>query len=185
MRRRPWEDDEDVDRVAHPAPPSKSRLKRDHLALQALGRELVECPDRIYKRLPLPDRVREGADLGRRLNRGALQRQLRHLAGVLETEDHATIRAALAAALVPDVNEVRRLHRLEQWRDRLLTEGDAALEALVAEYPEAGRAELRQLVRSARQAVDPTMAARGARALFQTLKALDRAASDTAARVDQ
>jgi ribosome-associated protein len=182
MRRRPWEDDEDVDRVAHPAPPSKSRLKRDHLALQALGRELVECPDRIYKRLPLPDRVREGADLGRRLNRGALQRQLRHLAGVLETEDHATIRAALAAALVPDVNEVRRLHRLEQWRDRLLTEGDAALEA---EYPEAGRAELRQLVRSARQAVDPTMAARGARALFQTLKALDRAASDTAARVDQ
>lgn len=185
MRRRPWEDDEDVDRVAHPTPPSKSRLKRDHLALQALGRELVECPDRIYKRLPLPDRVREGADLGRRLSRGALQRQLRHLAGVLETEDHAAIRTALAAAQVPDAAEVRRLHRLEQWRDRLLAEGDVALEALVGEYPGADRAALRQLVRSARQADDQTTAARGARALFQALKALDRAASDTPARVDQ
>ena len=185
MRRRPWEDDEDVDRVAHPTPPSKSRLKRDHLALQALGREIVECPDRIYRRLPLPDRVREGADLGRRLSRGALQRQLRHLAGVLETEDHASIRAALAAAQVPDVAEVRRLHRLEQWRDRLLAEGDTALEALVLEYPTADRVALRQLVRSARQAGDSAMAGRNARALFQALKALERARADPTARVDQ
>lgn len=185
MRRRPWQDDEEVDRLAQPGPPSKSRLKRDHQALQALGQELVECPEGLYKRLPLPDAVREAANVGRKLSRGALQRQLRHLGGVLEREDHAAIRAALAAARVPALAEVRRLHRLEQWRDRLLAEGDAALEDLLHEYPQAGRAELRQLVRSARQSTDPAQASRGARALFQALKTLDRAAQEGADRVDQ
>lgn len=165
-------------------PPSKSRIKRDHLALQALGRELVECPERIFLRLALPERIREEARIGRTLERGALQRQLRHLGGMLAHEDHAAIRAALQRAVTPDVAETRRLHRLEQLRETLLTGEQGAQEALIREYPGLDRQQLRQLVRAARQeAASGTTPPRATRALFQFLKQLDL--ESKAARVDQ
>lgn len=154
-------------------PKSRSQLKREHQALQALGRELVELPDAVLRRLDLPDEIREAVTTGRRLQRGALQRQLRHLGGMLASTDHATIRAALAALQAPSRAEVRRLHALEALRDGLLRDGDDAIDALVARHPDADRVRLRQLVRNARREAGLAASPRAARALFQFLKALD------------
>lgn len=154
---------------------SKSQYKREHHALQALGRSLVEAPESLLKRLPLPERVREEVMVGRRLQRGALQRQLRHLAGVLEDEDHAAIRAALSAALEPGVVEIRRLHELEAMREALLRDGDQAIADVTARYPDVDIQQLRQLVRNARQATGAEASPRAARALFQFLKSSCRA----------
>ena len=41
------------------------------------------------------------------------------------------------------------MHRVEDWRDRLLAEGDKALAALLDDYPQADRQQLRTLVRNA------------------------------------
>jgi ribosome-associated protein len=149
---------------------SKSQLKREHLALNALGRKLIELPDGLLKRLPLTDRVREEVLVGRKLQRGALQRQLRHLAGVLVDEDHQLIRTALKAALEPGVNEIRRLHELEALRDALLRDGDAAIDTLSARYPGLDHRQLRQLVRNAREAQARESSPRAVRQLFQFLK---------------
>ncbi|MBM4228745.1 MAG: DUF615 domain-containing protein [Gammaproteobacteria bacterium] len=167
------------------APKSRSQIKREHHALQDLGRELVECPERLFKRLPLPERIREEALVGRRLQRGALQRQLRHLGGLLEREDHAAIRRALTVAREPDAAGIRHLHALERLRDALIAEGDGPLEKLAVQFPNLDRQHLRQLVRSARQeATREIETPRAARALFQFLKAL-HAKDEAPQRVDQ
>jgi ribosome-associated protein len=157
---------------------SKSQYKREHLALQALGKDLVEVPERLLKRLPLSERLLEAVYLGRKLQRGALQRQLRHLGGLLEEEDHAVIRAALKAAREPGVTEIRRLHELEALRDALLRDGDEVVETLAQRYPTLDRQQLRQLVRNARQEAEREQAPRAARALFQFLKHLLASAAD-------
>ena len=43
---------------------SKSQLKRDRHALQALGRTLIGLSDRLLKRLPLPEDLREAIHTG-------------------------------------------------------------------------------------------------------------------------
>jgi ribosome-associated protein len=154
---------------------SRSQLKREHHALQALGRELVELPDAIFRRLALPEQIREAAMTGRRLQRGALQRQLRYLGGLLAGADHAAIRAALAALQAPARGEVRRLHALEALRERLLREGDTAIAALLAQHPDADRIRLRQLVRYARREAELATTPRAARELFRFLKSLNPA----------
>ena len=158
---------------------SKSQYKREHLALQALGKDLVEVPERLLKRLPLSERVLEAVTLGRKLQRGALQRQLRHLGGLLEEEDHEVIRAALTAAREPGVVEIRRMHELEALRAALLREGDAVVESLAQRFPALDRQQLRQLVRNARQETEREQAPRAARALFQFLKRLLTAPTGT------
>jgi ribosome-associated protein len=179
MRETEWQDE------AGEAPKSRSQIKREHHALQDLGRELVECPERLFKRLPLPEKIREEALVGRRLQRGALQRQLRHLGGLLEREDHAAIRQALNAAREPDAASIRRLHALERLRDALIAEGDGPLEKLADEFPALDRQHLRQLVRNARQeATRQVETPRATRALFQFLKAL-YAQDEAPERVDQ
>lgn len=161
-------------------PKSKSQYKREHLALQALGKDLVEVPERLLKRLPLSERLLEAVYLGRKLQRGALQRQLRHLGGLLEEEDHVVIRAALKAAREPGVAEIRRMHELEALREALLREGDAVVESLAQRYPALDRQQLRQLVRNAKQEAEREQAPRAARALFQFLKRLLAPAVDPA-----
>lgn len=163
---------------------SKSWYKREHLALQALGKALVEVPERLLKRLPLSERLLEAVYSGRKLQRGALQRQLRHLGALLEVEDHAAIRTALKAAREPGVAEIRRLHELEALRDALLRDGDPVVEILARQYPDVDRQQLRQLVRNARQETAREQSPRAARALFQFLKRLQSRATEVA-RVTQ
>lgn len=151
---------------------SKSQHKREHLELQALGKDLVEVPERLLKRLPLSERLLEAVYLGRKLQRGALQRQLRYLGALLEVEEHAVIRAALKVAREPGVAEIRRLHELEALRDALLRDGDVVVETLARRYPDLDRQQLRQLVRNAQQEAEREQSPRAARALFQFLKRL-------------
>src|SRR5690606_5525597 len=58
------------------------------------------------------------------------------------------IRDALDAGGEAARRETALLHRIEAWRDRLLEDGDEALAALLAEYPQADRQQLRQLARN-------------------------------------
>lgn len=164
---------------------SKSQQKRAHLELQALGKTLVELPESLLKRLPLSARLRDEVMAGRKLQRGALQRQLRYLAGVLEREDHAMLRAALKAAQEPGLDEIRRLHELEALRDALLRDGDLAIESLSGRFPDVDRTQLRQLVRNARQEHAQGLTPRASRELFRFLKQLTaRWPATDASRVD-
>ncbi|HXD83618.1 MAG TPA: ribosome biogenesis factor YjgA, partial [Rudaea sp.] len=80
------------------------------------------------------------------------------------------------AALEHDRDHTRRetasLHRIEQWRDRLIGEGDTALDEFMQQFPSLDRQHLRQLTRNARAERDGQKPLHAFHELFRTLREL-------------
>lgn len=133
--------------------PSRKQNRREALEVLALAEALVGLPDGRLAKLPVPDSLMPHiADTRRITSHIARKRQMAFLAKQMRREDEATLEAlrdALDAGGEAARIDTARLHRAEQWRLRLLDEGDTALTALLAEYPNADRQKLRQLVRNA------------------------------------
>ena len=66
-----------------------------------------------------------------------------------------------------------RFHALERWRDRLIAEGDSALEGFVELYPDADVQHLRGLVRHAQHEVARNKPPAAARKVFKYIRELD------------
>lgn len=108
--------------------PSKSALKRQDQALKALGEELVGLNPGQLDQLPLDERLRDAIDAARQMRaHGALRRQRQLIGKLLRSADADAIRAGMTALNRESVVEKRRFRRAEEWRDRLLAEGHAAI----------------------------------------------------------
>ena len=133
--------------------PSRKQNRREALEVLALAEALVGLPDGRLAKLPVPDSLMPHiADTRRITSHIARKRQMAFLAKQMRREDEATLEAlrdALDAGGEAARIDTARLHRAEQWRLRLLDDGDTALAALLDEYPHADRQRLRQLVRNA------------------------------------
>jgi ribosome-associated protein len=105
----------------------------------------------------------------------AHKRQLAFLAKHMRREDDAVldaIRDALDVNSETSRREVAALHRAEDWRERLLKDGDTALSALLEEYPHADRQQLRTLLRNAQAEKAKNKPPRAFREIYQVLRAL-------------
>ena len=151
---------------------SKSQRKRDALALQSLAEALTRLPDAQLEGIPLPADLREAVLAARRLERGAYRRQIRYLGRLLRAVDATPIQSAVDACHSASHEDKARFKRLERWRERLLEEGDAAVAALLDEYPGADAQQLRQLLRNARREHSEGRPPRSLRELFRFLRAL-------------
>lgn len=144
------EDDTDDDTDAQP---SKSARKREMLGYQQLAESLIRLPASQLEHIDLPDALRDGLVAARKLQRAALRRQLRYLSHLIDEQtDAAALQEAHDRELRPGREETARLHRLERWRERMLEQGDTAVEGFLADHPEADRQQLRNLVRTAQRA---------------------------------
>ena len=153
--------------------PSKSARKRDALALQKLGEELIAAPDELLARLELPERLQDAIREARRItSRGAMVRQRQFIGKLMRGIDAEPVRALLASRHDVDRTEAARFRRVEQWRDRLLAEGDSALEALLAAHPQAARAALASLLARVRDEQARGRPPAAARELFRALREL-------------
>jgi ribosome-associated protein len=151
--------------------PSKSQRKREAAALQSLAVSMVDLPDEKLARLPLPDRLHEAIVECRRItSHGALRRQHQYLGRLMRGTEVDPIREALAILEREAEGRTRHFHLLERWRDRLISEGDDALDALLAEHPRLERAPIRRFVRDARREAARELPPRAARALFRHLR---------------
>ncbi|MBN2192889.1 MAG: DUF615 domain-containing protein [Polyangiaceae bacterium] len=159
------------------AGPSRSQKKRDAREVGDLGAALVRLGPAALKRLPIDDELRDAVGACRGMQRGALARHLRFLGKLLRSRDHAAIAQAMADVGQASGAEILREKAVESWRERLLGGGDAELSALLAEYPEADRQAIRQLVRQGREEPTGARAQRARRELFRQLRALLAAAA--------
>ncbi len=161
----PTDDEEEIFLI------SKSQLKRESHALTDLGKELVELAPSKLKTIPLSDNLEEAVALARRLKSGSgRKRQLQYIGKLLRSTDVEPIIAAMDALKLEHAHENARLHKLEQWRDRLIEEGDSALGELLAEHPDADRQHLRQLLRNAQKEQKQNKPPKSARELFKYLR---------------
>jgi ribosome-associated protein len=154
--------------------PSKSQRKRDARVLFELGRDLVTANKKTLQRLPLDPRLREAVEQARSIKSHiAHKRQLQHIAGILRGIDATPIAEALDAIRMEARQLTVRHHRVEAWRDRLLSEGDAALQALLSTHASIESQTIRQLVRNARREAEREKPPTSARKLFRLLRELD------------
>lgn len=153
---------------------SKSQIKREMQALRDLGKELVDLPVSVLKKIDLSEAVYEAVRLAQGLKREALRRQLQHIGKLLREEDEAAIRQALAQIAQPQRDEVRALHEIEHWRDRLINGDDEIINQLVDRFPSAERQQLRTLVRNARKERELDKPPKSSRLLFKYLKELQQ-----------
>lgn len=158
---------------------SKSQLKRDATALQKIGEELVKLREAQLDKIPLPDFLREAVDTARRItSHGARRRQLQYIGRLMREVDPAPIRQALDTLQGTGREAAAQFHRLERWREELITKGDAALGELLTEYPQADSQHLRQLIRNARREQEHGTPKGAGRALFRYLRELTEAQDD-------
>jgi ribosome-associated protein len=152
---------------------SKSQRKRDSKSLQQLGARLVELDPALLATLPIEETLGEAIALARRLDkqRGARKRQIQYIGKLLRRHDPTPLQEALIEIDLDHQRRVRSERLIGTWRERLLSEGDSAVAALVAEAPHLDRSQLLRLVTTARQERDSGAArSPAARALFRYLR---------------
>lgn len=66
-----------------------------------------------------------------------------------------------------------RFHALERWRNRLISDGDSALQSFVEDYPSTDIQHLRSLIRHAQHELKQNKAPTASRKIFRYLRDLD------------
>jgi ribosome-associated protein len=151
---------------------SKSQLKREADALQEIGEQLLAMTPHELESVPLPDALYSAIEAARQMKKGALKRQRQYIGKVMRDVDPEPIIAALEARRTEALEQTRNFHRLEAWRDRLLEDGDSALNEFLEDFPGADRQQLRQLMRQAKKESEQGKPPKSARNLFRYLREL-------------
>ena len=156
---------------------SKSQLKRESHALQALGEKLVQLRKDQVAHIPLDESLRDAIELAQKIRKKheAYRRQLQYIGKLMRSSDPEPIELALQQLMQPQREATAELHQLEAWRERLLSEGDPAITALLEAYPDGDRQHLRQLVRQAKKEQAQSKPPKAARELFKYLRELKQA----------
>ncbi|SEJ49767.1 ribosome-associated protein [Paraburkholderia diazotrophica] len=161
--------------------PSKSQLKREMHALQALGEELAALPKDALKRMPMPEALDEAIREARRItDHEGKRRQMQYVGKVMRglTDDETgALREALDKYKGINKAETARLHWIERTREQLLAD-DAALTEFIRVHPDADPQQGRTLIRNARKEVQQGKPPRYFRELFQWIKNADSAGAD-------
>lgn len=156
--------------------PSRSQQRREALGVLELAEQLAAQSPAQLEKLPIPEALLPHIEDTRRITAHiARKRQLAFLAKQMRREDEETldaIRDALDAGSETSKRGVALMHKAEDWRTRLIDGGDAALTALLDEYPAADRQRLRQLVRNALDERARNKPPRAFREIYQLLREL-------------
>lgn len=152
---------------------SKSQIKRDAHELLALGAELLKLPKEQFAKIELPENLYDAIIEGHRITQhGARKRHMQYIGKIMRSVDAEHIREQVDTVAGISKQAAAALHHIERWRDDLLSEGDGALERLLAEFPTADRQYLRQLLRNAKKELRGNKPPKSARALFKYLREL-------------
>lgn len=153
--------------------PSKTALKRHSNALRDLGSELIQLNNEQLIRMDLPDELARAVMQARSMKRdGAYKRQTKFIGKLLRSLDTSPIESKLEDLAQASAAANRALHQLETWRDRLIAEGDVALDALMANYPQLERSKLRRLIDSAQVEQQRSQPPKSSRLIFKYLREL-------------
>ena len=150
---------------------SKTQRKRECDALQHLGEELITLKNSELDSFQLPDDLYDAIQAAKKISqRGALKRQKQYIGKLMRDVDAEQIAAQLEKIRHKDDLNNAQFKRIEKWRDRIITEGDKAINALISEFPEADRQHLRQLYRNAMNELKKNKPPVSSRQLFKYIR---------------
>jgi ribosome-associated protein len=153
--------------------PSKSQLKRDSHALQEMGKQLVEMPEGKLQKFTLPETLKEAIYEARRLkSREAKRRHLQYIGKLMRISDIDDIQLTLEKMDHQSQTYRQHFKSLEDWRDRLVNEGQAGIDEFLGCYPEAERQKLRNLQRQANRELELKKSPVASRKIFSYIRSL-------------
>ena len=140
MSRHTVHDDLDDDDLYH----SKTEQKKAMERLQALGERLGALPNDQLRKMPVSDTLMTALlELKRLTAHEAVRRHKQYIGKLMRNEDEEAILNVLNPLTSPTLNK-----QLELLIDRILNQGDPAINDVVRRYPAAERHTLRQHVRA-------------------------------------
>jgi len=152
---------------------SKTQRKRECDALQHLGEQLITLKNDELDSFDLPEDLFNAIRAARKIRQhGALKRQKQFIGRLMRSVDAEQVEQKLNAILHKDDINNAHFKRLEKWRDRILQEGDNAINDLLTEFPDADRQQLRQLYRNAMSEQKNNKPPASARQLFKYIRTL-------------
>ena len=149
---------------------SKTQRKRESHSLQDIGEELVALSMERLEQLDLPQNLLDAVLAAKRISKfGALRRQMQYLGRLMRDIDADPIRERLDGWKGQSAGEIAKLHQLERWRTRLLSD-DQAIGELAAAHPGADIQRLRTLIRNTQRETEAKKPPKSYRELFQALR---------------
>ena len=152
--------------------PNKTQLKLVKQHQHNLGKQLVELANSKFEKMPISDHLRAAVIEGRRFQKGALKRQLKFIASLMEEEDVEAIEAEVKRQNLPDKQAIEAFHQLEQWRDALIAGDKQLMNELFQQFSNIDRQYINQLIRNSAKEAKQNKPPKSSRALFQYLKEL-------------
>lgn len=150
---------------------SKTQVKKEMHALQALGEELVELSPSSRAKIPMSTELAEALKLADKMPKKheALRRHIQFIGKLMRNEELEPIERALA--LIRNTNQAatRKFHLVEDWRDKLLAEPESVTE-FIAQFPAVDVQQLRTLIRNSKKEQEKNQPPKSYRELFQLIK---------------
>ena len=133
---------------------------------------LVNLKPAELDRVPLDEDLIDAIETGHKLKgkHEAFRRHLQYIGKLMRNRNVEDIKAVLDQIRSRNNSTNTRLHKLEKWRDRLLSEGDEAINAVLAECHTLERQKLRQLINKAKKEQAANQPPAAFRELFKYLR---------------
>ena len=162
-------------------PISKTKLKAEADAQQAIGKKLIGLSKEKLIKLDLPESLFDAVIEAKRLTaNGAIRRQLQYLGRLMRDVDSIRIEEQLQAWDGKNVQGNARFHTMERWRTRLITD-PSALQEFFTQFPLTDIQQFRTLIRNAQREELAQKAPKSSRELFKLIREL----SETGQSLDE
>ena len=149
---------------------SKTKLKAEAEAVQAIGQKLIELPKDKLLKLALPETIVDAVLEAKRITaNGAIRRQRQYLGRLMRDIDTGPIQEQLQKWEGKHQEENARFHTMERWRTRLIEDGEAVSDFIEA-YPHVDSQRLRTLIRNAQREQAANKPPKSSRELFKLIR---------------
>ena len=137
---------------------SRTDEKKESLALQKLGEDLLTLRPDFMARLDLSEKLKDAVVEAKRItNFEGKRRQMQFIGKqmrLLEETQVKAIKSMLTEQHSGSASETLALHLAQTWRDRLIADDDAFGEWIL-QFPQSDSQQLRALIRQARKDAKP------------------------------
>jgi len=153
---------------------SKTQIKKEMHALQAIGEKLIELKPEQLAKIPMSELLAAAIEEAHRIKprSSAMKRHMNYVGRLMRTEDAEAIQQAMDLFDASKQAHTALFHKLERWRDNLINGGNEELQSYLADNPEADIQHLRQLVRNAKKEAEKNQGPAASRKLFKYLREL-------------
>jgi ribosome-associated protein len=165
-------------------PPSKTKLKNEAEAQQALGVRLCELSKEKLLKLDLPESVYAAVLESKKITaNGAIRRHRQYLGRLMREIDTAPIEEQLAKWDGKNQEENAKFHQLERWRERMIKDMKV-LDEFIALYPQTDIQQMRTLIRNAQKEMLANKPPKSSREIFKLLREMTENESPDADDLD-